>query len=201
MAESIVQINEGSGKKLHTFQKVIGANTVEDEIVVLGEPYVASYNAAINNISGATGPAHVIQIMAGATNKLRIRHIRLKLTTATAAGMLRIGVKRLTTAGTGGGVVTPTQLDPADAAPGGTAMTLPTVLGTVAGDYFWIASFSTAVAAPQIHAEQVWPPVSQPHVKPLVIAAGVANGIALVVVSAIAGSIVDGDIQWDETSF
>src|SRR5438105_10604816 len=176
MAEQIIQITEGTGKKLHGFDRTIGANLVVDEVVLLGEPYLASYTVLANAISGATGAAHVLQIMAGASLKVRIRKIHVSLQAATAAGFLKIGAKRLTTAGTGGTVVVPDPVDPADAASGATAMTLPTVAGTLSGGYFWIPTFNTAAAAPQAGLEEVW--TQQPNAKPITIPAGVANGLA-----------------------
>lgn len=200
MGEQIIQITEGAGKKLHTFDRTIGANTVNDEVVLLGEPYLASYTAVINGASGAAA-GHLFQIMAGAGNRVRIRQIRLKINAATAAGALRLGLKRLTTAGTGGGVITPNVVDPADGAATAACMTLPTATGTLAGDYFFIANLPTAAAAPQAGFEYVWPGIGLPNVKPVIIAAGTSNGLALVIVNTIAGSTVDGMVQFDETSF
>jgi hypothetical protein len=65
MSESIVQVTEGTGKKLHTNQRTIGANNVEDEYVIPGEYPLATYFVQANAVSIATAAAHVIQIMAG----------------------------------------------------------------------------------------------------------------------------------------
>ena len=77
MAESIVQVTEGSGKKLHTFNRTIGANSVEDEVVLLGENYLASY-MIVAAASAATANSHVLQIMAGASLKVRVRRIEVQ---------------------------------------------------------------------------------------------------------------------------
>lgn len=199
MSESFVQVTEGTGKKLHTKQRTIGANLVEDEIVVLGEPYLPGYTVEANNISAAAA-GHIIQIMAGASLKVRIRSISIDLSAATAAGRLVLGLKRLTTAGSGGVGVTPSQLDPADAAAGATAQTLPTALGTISGGYFVMPVFQTNAANPQPSGQRfTW--TRSPHQKPLIIPAGAANGLALIIVSTVAGSTVNAWIEFDESSF
>ena len=105
MAESIVQVTEGVGKKLHTNSYTVGANTVEDEVMLVGPQPWACYNLFAENISSATAAAHVAQIMAGASLKVRI--VRISVTeTAAPAGALRIEIVRLATAGTGGGAIT-----------------------------------------------------------------------------------------------
>ena len=204
MAESIVQINEGSGKKLHTFQRVIGANTVEDEVIIFGENYLASYTVAIGSISTATAASHVIQIMAGASLKVRIRRIELWLNIpATAAALALVDVLRLTTAGTGGTVVTPGVLDPGDAASGATAMTLPTVKGTE-GTLICRAEpymLQTVAASMSTFGPLVVWDFDRPRSKPLIIAAGATNGICVKWGTAIAAGAITGTVWIDESNF
>src|ERR1044071_6233690 len=133
MAESLVAVSQGSGKNFHTYNRTIGGNSVEDEVVLIGEQYVPTYVVAAGaTISIATAASHVLQIMAGTTNPVFIRRIKIwKSVPATTAALIFFQLLRLTTAGTGGGTITPQQHDSTnDSAAGATAMTLPTVKGT-----------------------------------------------------------------------
>jgi hypothetical protein len=133
MAESIVQVTEGSGKKLHTNSRTIGANTVEDEYILAGEPFLAMYRVVMSTTyaSFATADSHVLQLMAGASLNVYVRRIRLYQHVAATTGALGSwNVMRLTTAGTGGTAFTPAPVDSTDSASGATAMSLPTVKGT-----------------------------------------------------------------------
>jgi len=205
MAESIVQVTEGTGKKLHTFQRTIGANSVEDEVVLLGENYLAGYTVApVANISIATVNAHALQIMAGATLNVYIRRIEVyQSVLATAAGYMGLAVYRLSTAGTGGTVYTPSKLDPADAASGATAMTLPTAKGTE-GVALWLGTFSLmqthAASTPQNQPLAVID-FERPRSKALKIAAGTANGIALKLTVGNAGASINVVAWLDEANF
>jgi len=206
MAESLVQVTEGSGKKLHTFARTIGANTVEDEVVLLGENYLASYTVqhAQASVSTATANSHLMQIMAGASLKVRIRLIAVYLhQTATAVSLGAFQLVRLTTAGTGGTAITPNPLDPSDAAAGATAMTLPTVKGTE-GALLWGGTAlyeQTLTAGNQwVQPFAVWD-FDRPRSKPPIIAAGVANGVALKQLTAIANATVSVVVLLDESNF
>lgn len=201
MAESYIGVTEAGtpDAKLHSFDRTIGANTVEDEIVLLGEQYLASYLVQFTGISVATGADHVIQIMAGASNKLRIRRIRIQQhALATAVGRLRIEVRRLSSAGTGGTAVTPDPFDPGDAASGATARTLPTAKGT---EGVGLIQFNLAMRAAEPVALELYEWTQLPNQKPLIVAAGTSNGIALKVADAVAGASVTGTIEFDESSF
>jgi len=81
-------------------------------------------------------------------------------------------LRRLTTAGTGGSQYIPEKMDPADSASGFTVMTRPTVKGTE----------GSVILRGQMDAVQQFPldiNFEQALGKPLTIAAGTANGIAL----------------------
>lgn len=133
MAETYVQANaDGSGKKLHTFDRTIGANSVHDEVMLQGEQYLASYVITpAAGVSLATVNDHVLQIMAGASLNVYLRSLRVwQLALATTANIPRFELLRLTTAGTGGTVITPGAYDSTDGASGATAMTIPTAKGT-----------------------------------------------------------------------
>src|SRR5712671_5639116 len=134
MPESLIALTEGSGKNLHSFQRVIGANTVEDQAVIQGEPYLASYMIATEPSSNSalnTANAHLLQITAGASLKVRIRRIEvIQYSVITAAAFFDLRIMRLSTAGTGGTILGPTPFDPADAAAGASSMILQAAEGT-----------------------------------------------------------------------
>lgn len=208
MAESFINQTEGSGKKAHTFQRVIGGNTVEDQVTLLGEHYLATYNVvtAAAGTSAATAASHILQIMAGASLNVFVRWIKVyQLAPATAAAIDALELVRLTTAGTGGTVVTPAALDTADSASGATAMTLPTVKGTE-GTFIERAT----VQWTQTVATQSGGQMSQLlatfdfdgfHEKGLRIPSGAANGIALKNPTARAAATVIVVAKIVETNF
>jgi hypothetical protein len=206
MAESLVQVTEGSGKKLHTNSRTIGANTVEDEYVLHGEPGLATYTATTVSTGTATTTAlsHLFQIMAGASLNLYIRRIKItQLTMATTAAMSAIVLTRLTTAGTGGTAVTPAALDSSDGAAGATAMTLPTVKGTN-GATLWDESVlfvqtigaSTTGIGPVMDID-----FEKLRGKALRIPAGTTNGLAVQLQTGIAGATVIIVCVFSEATF
>jgi hypothetical protein len=202
--ESIIQVTEGSGKKVHTWQRTIGANNVEDDFSLPGEFPLASYTVdGITALSAATSADHLLQIMAGASLNVRIRRIRVEQgALITAAALLSIGIYRLTTAGTGGGVITPQKLENGDAAAGATAMTLPTVKG-VEGSLIAVRGMWPIQTAPVGGLVEIpsmeW--VMHPNSKPIIIPAGIANGIAIKVITGRAGLTVFSSVEFVETSF
>ena len=205
MAENFVNVTEGSGKKLHTFNKTIGANDVHDEIVLLGENYLASYTVSTPTPSStATANSHLLQVMAGASLKVRIRRIEVyQFAVATTASLMQLQLRRLTTAGTGGGALTPNPLDPSDSASGATAMALPTVKGTegvVLAEGVVYLMQTVAASAQLSEPIQVWD-FDRPRSKPLVIAAGTTNGICIKNTGGIAGSSVSVNVWLDESNF
>ncbi len=204
MAESLIALTEGSGKNLHTFQRVIGVNTVEDQIVGLGEQYLAGYTVVSGVISTATAASHLGQIMAGSSLKARIRRIELYQTgAATTATLMQVDVLRLTTAGTGGTSLTPNPSDTTDAAAGSTGMTLPSAKGTE-GALLWrgaaymmqTVAASSQLAEPILAIELDWN-----RSKPWVIAAGTTNGICIKNVTGVAGGTVAWTAWLDESNF
>ncbi len=203
MPESTVQVaSGGAGPKLHTWQRTIGANNVEDEGVFPAEFPYASYFINASGISTATSAAHVLQIMAGASNNLRIRRIRVEQrASATAVNLMAFTIARLTTAGTGGGVVTPRPFDNVSA-PGCTAMTLPTVLGTVGVTLMTtVLVLRQAVSATQTQPEELFEWTQHPGTQPIIIPAGTSNGIAIILGTGVAGATVDCNVELVETAF
>ena len=203
MAESIIQVTSAGATKLHTYNRTIGANSVEDEVVLLGENYLATYTMVATSVT-TTALSHLIQVMAGASLKVRIRRITVYQTVAvTAAAYMELAILRLTTAGTGGTAVTAVQLDPSDGASGATGISIPGVKGTE-GNPIW---FGSAYLMQTVGAST---PQNQPifdidfdrsRSKPLIIAAGVTNGICLRNTAAHAGATVRINVLFDESNF
>ena len=208
MVAANISITQGSGTRLGTSSYTEGGVTVHDEKTILGETYLPT---AIVNTSNS-GPvltttvnSHLLQIMAGASLRVRIRRIELyQVGLATTAAFGQIFVVRLTTAGTGGSNLgAPVILDTSDGAVGATAMTLPTAKGTEgtiihagAAYYIQTAGASSTVVAPFYVID-----FDRSRSKPLIIAAGAANGIAIKTGSAIAAATVNMSVWLDETSW
>lgn len=204
MAESLVAVTPGAGKNLHTFNRTTSAGSVEDEVVLLGENYLASYTISDDARVVTTAASHPLQVMAGASLKVRIRRIEIfQSVLATAASLLEVRLYRLTTAGTGGGALVPQPLEQGEVASGATAMTLPTAKGTeaaliaVAKPYL----MQTLAASAQLNQPIVVWDFDRPRSKSLVINAGAANGIAIKNVNAVAGASIGVMVWLDESSF
>lgn len=196
MPEGFINLTEGSGKKAHTFQRTIGANTVEDTISIVGIPYLAAYNVtAAAGVSTATAASHLLQIMAGASLNVWVYRLALyQVAVATAAAIDIIEIVRLTTAGTGGTAITPAARDTSDAAAGATAMTLPTAKGTEGVFVDRATAQFTQTIATQAGGKEATLLVEFDFArifgKPIRIAAGTANGIAIKNPTARAGATV-----------
>lgn len=207
MAESFINVTEGSGKKLHTWNRTIGANDVHDEAVYLGEQPLAEYRVSTAGTSLATAASHNLQIMAGASLNVYIRRIRVFQTVvATTAALAPFTLFRLTTAGTGGTVVTPRPLDTTDAASGATAMTLPTVKGTEGVEIeslvgYLLQTLGASLGVPQMALLAEWDFRSGPRQKSLRIPAGTANGIAVKNINAQAAASALVVAEFTEANF
>lgn len=205
MAEAFINVTEGSGKKIHHFSRTIGADTQHDEVVLVGEQYLASYTVStITPVSTATANSHVLELHAGASLRLRIRRIEVaQMVAATTAAMCQWAIYRVTTAGSGGTTITPQLLDPADSAAGAVGRTLPTA--ATEGALLWTgttAMYQTISATPSNYP--------QPFLlfdadglrrKPIHVAAGTSNGIALKNITAIAAATVTVVVWFDESNF
>lgn len=200
MGESLVQVTEGSGKKLHTWSRTIGGNVVEDEIIVRGDQYLPAYTTGANGSAIATSADHLLQIMAGASLAVRIRRIRMQqVALGGAAATAFFTIRRLSTAGTGGTAVTPERMDAGDAAPGATSMILPTAKGTETGEL--MKTWAIPVESAQPIRAQPWEWIEAPGSKPLIIAAGATNGIAIKVTTGIATVTFAVFVEFTEQSF
>jgi hypothetical protein len=200
VAESTVGVAEGTPtKNLDTWSRVIAATTVEDQKVVPGEPYKASYTAVASAITTATSASHVLQIMAGASNYVRLERFKIKqVANAGGVAMLALQVLRLTSAGTGGTVVTFRPHDSGDAAAGATAMTLPTAKGTE-GALLDLIDFPLRAAIVAQEQEHVW--TLPDDVKPIIIPSGAANGICFKIVAGVATSTISIVATVTETAY
>lgn len=203
MAEAFVNVTEGSGKKLHGWDVVIGANTVIDEFVIPGEYPMPTYFAEASGSSIATANDHSLQLMAGASLKLRIRRIRIEQrANVTTAGLCVFEIWRLTSAGTGGTAVTARPFDTADTA-GATAMTVPTVKGTesvrLMSTIVTLRQAVSTTGSPADDALFEW--AQLPNEKPIVVPAGTTNGLAIKNVTAVAAGSITALIEFVETSF
>jgi hypothetical protein len=201
VAESFVNVTEGSGKKLWTADKTVGANLVQAQKTLPAEFDYASYTVTTaGGVALATANSHLLQIMAGSSLNVRIRSIRLSgFAVPAAVTAMEIDIFRLSTAGTGGTAITPRPYDTADAAAGATAMTLPTAKGTegvlvYAQGVIW----GTAALLSQ-KPEFVW--TQQPNTKPLLIAAGTSNGIAIKNITGVATATAIVTVEFVETNF
>jgi hypothetical protein len=199
MAESIVQVTEGSGKKLHTWNRTIGANSIEDEFVLPGELPYPTYTVSAAGIATTTAASHMMQLMAGASLNVRVRRIRISQNAAAGAvSAFPLQIVRVTTAGTGGTALTARPYDTAAAAAGGAGMTLPTVKGTE-GTILFDASVWVGTGAIPIRDPWEW--VQVPSSQPIIIPAGTANGIVIKNTAGIATSTLDITIEFAETNF
>lgn len=204
MAESKVSVTEGSGKNFHTFDRTVSSVLVQDQFTVPGEYPYASYVVFGAGISIATANDHVLQIMAGSSNHVRIRRIRVEqFANATTAAATSMSLYRLTTAGTGGTSVTPARHDLGDAVAGATAMTLPTVKGTEAASdtLRWAMLWRQAVATTGAQFDDYFEWTQMPGQKPIIIPAGTSNGVAIKTNAAVAGATVIVTVEFTETPY
>lgn len=201
MTAANIQITQGSGTRLATSTYTEGGVTVHDEKMILGEPYLESYIAAASGgISAATANSHLIQIMAGSSLKVRIRRIVLaQFGAPSGVSAFEMQILRVTTAGTGGGSLTPSKLDNADGAAGATAMTLPTAKGTEGAQLWSEALYVGTAAIPTVRNRLEW--VQQPGSKPIIIPAGTANGIVVKNTGGLASLSFTIVVEFTESSF
>lgn len=199
MAESGVAVTEGAGKTLHTWSRIIAAVTREDEFVIPGEFPLPTYSVLSSAVVTATANSHLLQIMAGASLNVRIRRIRIMEATPPAAVSTQVlQLFRLTTAGTGGTVITPRPYETGDTV-GATAMTLPTVKGTegvqLREHIIWMGTAAIPTALPYVEWRQ------EPNAKPIIIPAGATNGIAIKNPVGLAAATVYIEVEFVETAY
>lgn len=203
MAENFLNTNEGSGKKLHTWNYTIGANDVHDEFVLPGPNPYPTY---IVSTVASTGTAndHLLCLNAGGSLKVRVHRIYVEQTAnATSASAISLQIMRTTTAApTGGTALTPASFDTADAAAGATGRSLPTVKGTestVLMDGRVLMRQTIASAGAQENDRWEWRQSRQG--KPIIIPAGTANGLVIKSTAAVAAAGAVVIMEFTETAF
>ncbi|HEX8977912.1 MAG TPA: hypothetical protein VF781_15510 [Solirubrobacteraceae bacterium] len=201
---SYIGVTPGSGAKLATGPTYTeSSNVVQDQKVIAGELYLASYTIVGTSVSIATSASHLLQIMAGSTLNVRIRRIEIWPNTAAGSATLDgFNIVRLTSAGSGGGVVTPGPLNPADGASGATSMSLPSSKGAESTLLLQGTSvmYQTAPTAGTFGPYIRWD-LDGERLPPIIIAAGTSNGIAVKNNVAVAGATVTLNVWITETPF
>jgi len=205
MAESNVNVTEGSGKKLHTNSRTIGANTVEDEYVLMGESFLAHYVNTSGAVSIATANDHVIAMNAGASLNLYVRRILVyQNALATTAAIARFQLRRVTTLGTGGVATTTSALDSTDSAAGFSCLTINTVKGTegaIVGERTAQVIQTVGTGGAGFNPLLLDFDFDRLHGKSLRIPAGTANGFVLKIITATAAATVFVETHVTEANF
>jgi len=183
-------------KYLHTNQRTISSTAREDQYVLPGMGAYPTYSVTRTSISGATTAAHLIQIMGDGTNYSRLLRVHLIPLQSTSASGVRVQIVRLSSAGTGGTAITPAPYDTADTYAGG-AMTLPSSKGTEgAALYTW---FGYSPTANGVVYPLRWE--AQPQAKPIVFGTATTSGIAVKIVTGVAGLLFDVTAEFLVTSY
>lgn len=195
MSESSVQVTQGSGTRLRTATRTVASQTVHEEYMQVGEADLPSYSiVTAYGISAATANSHLLQIMAGSSARVALRRLMLyQVAAASSAQNSDLQLVRLTTAGTGGTAITPAPLATSDSAASASAMSLPSSKGTESTilhrqPVYFLQTLGASLTGP-------WPLMldldfERLRLKPPIIAAGTANGLALKCVGAVTSATV-----------
>src|SRR5690349_1647182 len=123
MPESFVQVGpDSTGKKIRTRQRTIGANTVEEQYLIVQPhdrvPVSRVWYSSLRIPSQAATSTPLFTIYNTGTNPVSVRRLSLEASTVTASAALSPYVRlyRVIAAPTGGSTVTGIQQDTADAA-------------------------------------------------------------------------------------
>lgn len=203
MAESYIGVTEAGtpDAKLRSFSRTVGVNTTEEEIHLLGEPYLATYSVTATGFTTATGGQTRVQLMAGASLNLRINRIQIYQRALGAADATQLfQIVRLTAAGSGGTAVTPAPFDSGDAAAGATCQydmtTLPTSGTILHGDIAIGVRLNNPVLA-----SDGWEWRAGDRHKPIIVPAGTSNGIGLWARNSIGTATFMATIEFSESNF
>lgn len=202
--ESLVAVTQGSGKNLHTWNRTIGANGIEDEFTLPGEYPLATYWVSpAAQVSGATGGDDLFQIMAGASLNVRIRRIRVEAVGITTAAIMQLQLARVTSAGTGGTAITPAKADNGDVAAGATAASgVPNAThGTIGTQFFLRNLWPIQTVGTGGSATFGFEWTQTPNAKPIIIPAGATNGLVMRNTLGRAGSNFTFEVEFVESSF
>ena len=203
MSESSINVTEGSGKRLHTNDRTISSVLVQEQFVLPGEYALPTYSVLSGAASTATTDSHILQLMAGSTNHVRIRRIEIRqVANATSATVAQFSLARLSTAGSGGTTVGSAKFDPSGSAAGATAQRLPSSKGTE-GDFLWTGflPLRQAILATSTQSDPVIAWEQRDGEQPIIIAAGTSNGLCVKLHSGVAGATVHVSVLFVETSY
>jgi hypothetical protein len=183
MPRASVLVPDTGTKKAHFWQRTYPTiGDALDEFIAHGEPGDPAYMVPILTAAPASND-HLLSLQAGASLPVKIRWIRVRqVGNAAAAGVISLELRRLSAvAHLGGTAITPAPLDSTDAASGATARSIPTTKGTegvLIGHQPIVVRQAIATTATQIDGIVEWD-FDRLRSKPLTIAAGTTNGIAL----------------------
>ena len=184
-------------KYLHTHSRTISATAREDQYVLQGESANPTYSVATSQ-NADTANVHILQLMGDGTNYTRIKRISILPYFASVESEFAVEVRRLSSAGTGGGALTPSPFDSADTYAGG-AMALPSSKGTEGAlllrASMHITDTSAAVAAGSYTWEQA------PGAKPIIIGPATSSGVAIKAVNTISGAICAVNVEFITTTY
>lgn len=115
MAESYIQLPaDSTGKKLRTFERVVGGNTVHEQFTQIAEE--AAWLITTPAIAAASGRIYLACLNTGAGQKIALRGLWIiRTNTAVTGAAMQFDLKRIS-AIVGGTTVTPNLLDSTDPA-------------------------------------------------------------------------------------
>jgi hypothetical protein len=138
--------------------------------------------------------------MAGASLNVRIRRIEVYQSTGGTSVVGDFLIYRLSSAGTGGTVLTPSPLDPSDAGSGATVMTLPSAKGTEGVLIHSTSSNTSSTSTIPMGKMFEIDFDRELRMKGLIIPAGASNGIAIKSITSSTANVFV-DVWFTETAF
>ena len=190
MTDSVIGVSTGTDKYLGSTSRSVGGTAREEQYIIEGQATLPTYSIIADDVSVATANDHLIQIMADGTNYTRLVSLRVEPTEDAPAsnGYIKLGLYRLTTAGTTGTALNDAPYDTADSY-AGDMRTLPGSKGTE-GQLLrtFYMSMTTAPADEASPKYIEWTPPAGG--KPIVFGNGTGDGIALKIIDNLASASV-----------
>lgn len=188
MTQSAIGVSTGTDKYLNSNSRSIGGTAREEQVVLEGQSALPTYNIQVDDASVATANAHILQVMADGSNYSRLVRWSMEFTDdiPAAADILKVGLYRLSTAGTGGTTVNDAPYDTADSY-SGDMRTLPSSKGTE-GQLLQTVYLPILSTADPVARRYVWEP--PPYGKPIVFGTGTSDGLAWKVIDNISSAAV-----------
>jgi|ERR1035437_456315 hypothetical protein len=196
--DSVVQINEGSGKYLGYVSRSIASNTVYQQQTIIAEAYLPTYTATATTAMTMGANDHLFELQGSTLNRLVIRSIEVHQLANATAVVAAVQLIRTTTAGSGGTNYAPTATDPTSAV---TSATFHGGLSSSKGTESTVLAewtmpmLAAAGTAPVPALFKQW---IDPRVQPPTIAAGNANGLALKLITAVTSGTVHITVTFSE---